>query len=310
MQQVTKALELVSAAGFPEELRRQGVPTVVTDITQDKRIIVSPALAQWFLEQGHPNQRSVPATDVSYYEERMLAQRFVEYAQPGIYMNRRGQECNAQTRLTAQARCGVTLGWMLRLGATDEEIAVLDDTRRRRANQTLGLLERPMSSREGSVFKAYERLLRSVDLISPTNVRMGPQALDALRDDWGRDVTWACEQWPDRVAPASMVAALAYARPVMPASIESFATSYAKARLALGAVTGGANAPAVVLARYMNGAKSGAGAAAVLELMNRCLSALRAHAEGRETKHLYGDRETAKPLRFFKEARRAAGLSG
>ena len=294
----------------PEELRRQGISHVVTDHRATHRVVVSPDLAQWFLDQGHENQRGRPPGDVAYYERLMTRGTWVEYMQPGIYLNRAGRQCNAQTRLAAQVRCGATLGWELVLGARDEEIAALDDVRRRRPHQTLGLLGRVMSPRAKSVYVAYERLLRSVDVISPGNVRIGPQELDALRAEWGSDVDWAMEQWPDRVSPASLVASVAYARPVMPQTIESFVVAYAKARLAMGVAPGSANSPAIVLARFMNGAKTGVGTGATVELMNRCLSALRAHADGREIRHLYGDRDTAKPLSFFKKARRASGLSG
>jgi hypothetical protein len=294
----------------PQELRKQGIDSIISDVTKDFRIVVTPDLAQWFLSLGHPNQRRIAPTEVAFYEREMKAGRFVQYVQPGIYIDRQGFECNAQTRLTSQVRCESTQGWMLRIGATEEEIQVLDDPRRRRAYQTLALADEPMTSRESSVYRMYERLLRSEEVVNPTNVRMSAQALRELRDAYGTDVMWAVNAWSEKVAPASMVAALAYARPVMSATVDVFVQAYSDARLGLGSGRHGASHPAVVLARFMNGAKPNQGAAYSLELVNKTMSALRAHAEGREPRHLISNRDTAKPLRFFKSARLAAGLSG
>jgi hypothetical protein len=294
----------------PQELRKQGVETIISDVTRDLRIVVSPELAQWFLSIGHPNQRSIAPTEVAFYEGEIKAGRFVQYVLPGIYIDQRGFECNAQTRLTAQVRREATLGWMLRIGATDEEIQVLDDLRRRRPYQSLALADEPMKSRESSVYRMYERLLRSDEVISPTNIRMSTQALRELRDAYGSDIIWAVNAWAEKVAPASMVAALAYARPVMSATIDVFVQAYSDARLGLGSGRHGPGHPAVVLARFMNSDKPVAGGAHSLELVNKTLSALRAHAEGREPRHLISNRDTAKPLRFFKASRLASGLSG
>ena len=291
---------------------------LVTSTREDYKAIVEPDDARWILAQMHPGQRHVSLAEVQRYERLIRSGRFIGFMQPGIMFNQQGFACNAQHRLRAQVACEATLEWMIRVGCTNEEIVATDQTRKRHAHQSYNLIGAgavPVTHREEAAFRVFYQLTQSADTVSKKHFLLSVEDLVDLKSKYGDDVAWALEAIPKNCGPASMAAAVAFARPLNAALVERFATEYVDARLVLGKVQHAPNSPAAVLARYVVTNRASAGSAYTNLILNKTLSALRAHIEGRTLMKLYSglqkagaEKEAAKPVRFFVTERARLGI--
>jgi hypothetical protein len=271
------------------------------------QVTLDPEAAQYLLDHMHERQRSLSVADVALHIERMRKGRFVELMQPGIYCDRTGRVCNARHRLTAQVRLGLTLKWSLVVGASDEEIAALDQTRTRRAHQSynlVGMGER-MTHREEAVIRQFVRLSSAQEgEIRGYHQRITPEDLDEVRTGpYSDDLAWSLSAIPPKLGSAPVVAAIAYCRAIAPEAVETFARSFCDARLGVSESTRSRKEPALLLAQWFNTHGGGrAGAAYTDMVLEKTLSALRAHLQNRHVGYLRGDGGSS-PLRWLSKQR-------
>lgn len=285
---------------------------LVNAAREDYKAIVGPDDARWILTQMHPRQRRLSQPDITHYVRLIKSGLFVQGMQPGVMFDQEGRAVNAQHRLRAQVACEETLEWMIRVGCTEQEIAATDQTRKRQAHQSFNLThaDAPVTSREEAAIRVYGALLRSSDTMTTQHSRLAVEDLLELRGKYGADITWSLGVIRKNCGPASMAGAMAFARPVAPQVVDTFAEEYADARLVLGQVVHEKNSPPASLARYMNGVRGGAGGQFTVTVVNKTLSALKGRIEGRSLSKIYGDSEYAKPVRFFTAERARLGIGG
>jgi len=285
-----------------------------------REFVVSLDLAgvEYLLAHMHPNQRSIVTRTVADHLARMKARSFVDFMHPGIYVDRPGWVCNANHRLLAYQQYLTEedepreYRWAMVIGASKEEIAALDQTRSRRPHQSYNLTiagHERMTSREEATIRQYIRLQHSDDDgLAFYYVRLGPDDLAEFRQGpFYKDVAYVIEKVPTRVASAPALASIAYARPISPQTVDGFLRGFVESRLAI-PTTQSKHAPPVTLARWFNtNGGSGAGGRYVDSVLNRTLTALRAHLQGRELSYLPSG---GGALAYLKQRRQELDLEG
>lgn len=278
---------------------------------------LSPVHAEWLLGKMHPMQRAISRDSVRVFAELMKNGQFVEGMHPGIYFDQEGFAVNARHRLTAQVMAKASLLWRIKIGASPEEIAALDQTRPRRIHQSINLLGgEPMNARAEAALRQCLRMARSEDGMIGGEARASAEDIRTAREYFGDDVTWAMKALPTNAGPASMAAALAFAHQVDASAIEEFTDIYCCTRLALGGASYRKNEPAITLARWMlaHGHRR-AGGEHTKDVMFKTLAACRYHIDGKTMDRLIGAKVTEQSgasksthLAWFNSKRAALGL--
>jgi hypothetical protein len=273
---------------------------------------------EYVLSRMHERQRVPSEASVVGFVELIESGKFVEGMHPGIYFDRHGFAVNARHRLTAQKRTGKTLTWRMKIGASPEEVAALDQVRARRIHQSINLTgEDKMSNREEASLRQCARLARSTDGLISQDRRVTQEHILEARSLFGVDVKAVMEAVPSSAAPASLVGALAFCRQVAPEEIGELCETFVNCRLALGGREYAQNAPGVTLARFMNTASGGrAGGEYTNEVMYKTLAAARAQVLGETIGKLYSPKsrngqepEAFGALVFFQKKRQELGIN-
>jgi hypothetical protein len=272
--------------------------------------VINPEQAQWILTQMHPRQRSLRPSAVDSFKQLMLSGQFVEEMDPGIYFNRTGHCVNAQHRLTAQVKAQKTLRWTIVTGASDAEIAALDQVSPRRIYQSVNLCEDvsdQMSSREEAIIKGLLKLSESGSGCYNDSFKRYPlERILEARAAYQKEITWALQTIPPRSGPASVVMIAAFSHPVSPKRVAGFFDAYNDQRLSLCSGVFTKNHPGVTFARFMNQfGGNRAGGAYTQGVVLKGLSAIKAHIEGRELSKLY---ENSDVTLWFRAQRARMGI--
>lgn len=253
-------------------------------------VSVAPHEAKWMLNRMHGRQRKLSPLHVSKFERLISAGKFVEPSPTGVYVNQSGLVCNARHRLQAQANVGATLTWNIVFGASDEEIAVLDQTRSRRVFQSVNLATgaRAMVHREEAAIKAYLRIDeagRAGGLLDSPRIYTVEEILDA-RASFGADIEWAMSVMPPKLGSAAMVATLAYAYPVNREAVAEWVEAYSDSRRMSGKPHP-ADHPAVVFARWAATQRGRAGDLYATQTIEKMATAIGASLSGGRFTKLY-----------------------
>ncbi len=147
-----------------------------------------------------------------------------------------------------------------------------------------------MNHRHEAALKQCMRMAQSEDGVLSKDSRVSAEEIRAAREYFGDDVAWAMGAVPSNAAPASMLAAIAFAHQVDAPSIEEFADIYVRSRLSLGGPAHSKNEPAVTLARWMNtsGKHGRAGGEYTKEVIFKTLAACRSHLDGKSMERIIG----------------------
>ncbi len=300
MRVVEERVKTASQFGSTSDLKRSERAKFLVD--------VNPADAAQLLAQMHPQQRLVSHRVVNSFVGLMRKGKFLTPSSPGIYVDREGRVCNARHRLLAQVATGLTLRWEIVLGASPEEIQILDQVRPRQIHQSINLTTdaKPMNHREEAVLRQYLNLETPDGKLSQDYEKLSVDDILAVRDLFSDDVQWALRLLPVKTAVASVVAVAAWTRPLDPTVVEPFFDVFQKMRNAQ-VVSIPEDHPAAALCRYINHiGVSRTTKIATNEIIEKTLTALYAHFNGAGIKKIYVRQDI---LKWFQDQRRMRGLS-